>query len=364
MGLLFWAVTIGAGGVFLDYDSTAVWGLRLDAAVRDAANGGDTFTNPDRLAPMLRHPYFYTSLERGFSPGALPSHSSARFVPPVALYVSYLAVAWCAAGWIPDRRRRVLALVALLFLPAASLHLSVESPRETVMGFLGFFSVYCLSRWAAERCGEWALLAALFALAMQQTKVEGLPFVIGVLGALVIPAFRESGGRRLQRWRAIGLAVILFAATNLLWLYARARIPITRHSYDVTTALATDLPARLRALPGVLWMLCSELFLRPEIYGLTAFITAGTLLTGWRRGTRLMRFSLMLPSLLCIAGLIAVYAARQSYLPSERNVSFSRRIIVFLPALAFAALYVPPRREDEQCADKIEAAPRPDPVSS
>jgi hypothetical protein len=42
-----------------------------------------------------------------------------------------------------------------------------------------------------------------------------------------------------------------------------------------------------------------------------------------------------------------VYAARQSYLPSERNVSFSRRIIVFLPALAFAALYVPPRREED-----------------
>jgi large subunit ribosomal protein L15 len=160
------------------------------------------------------------------------------------------------------------------------------------------------------------------------------------------------------------VALILTIATNSLWLLTRSSIPITRHSYDVTTALATDIPARLRALPGVLWMLCSELFLRPEIYGLTAFITAGALLTGWRRGNRLMRFSLLLPSLLCIAGLIAVYAARQSYLPSERNVSFSRRIIVFLPALAFAALYVPPRREDEQCADEIESERKPDPISS
>jgi branched-subunit amino acid transport protein len=54
-----------------------------------------------------------------------------------------------------------------------------------------------------------------------------------------------------------------------------------------------------------------------------------------------MRVALLLPGLFCIAGLVAVYTARQSYLPAERNVSFSRRIIVFLPALAFAALWIP-----------------------
>ena len=265
---------------------------------------------------------------------------------------------------MPGRNRRLLAVTALVFLPAASLHLSVESPRETVMGFLGFLSVYCLSRFEADRRYGWAILAMMFVLAMQQTKVEGLPFLIGVLIALVLAGLRRGAWRNAEWRSAVFGSLAVVVVINGLWLYARSRIPLSRHTYDVTTALATDIPARLGALPGVLWMLCGELFLRPEIYGLTAFITAGALLTGWRRGNRLMRFSLLLPSLLCIAGLVAVYAARQSYLPSERNVSFSRRIIVFLPALAFAALYVPPRRDDEAAPDANPPAPQPDSVSS
>ncbi len=323
----------------MDYDSFAVWGFRLDAFIRDGSFSGPAFTDPLRINPMARHPYLLTVIEALYTPaGASVWEGWHRWVHAL-FFLSYSAVAWGGPVAQASGARRWLLAAALVLVPALAVNLTVDSPREPILGMLGFVSVWCLARWQADSRALFLASALLFAVVIQQIKVDGMPVTAGVAtAACLIAACSPDRSRRLRQLVPAFVVALLLMLPG--WIL-KNRVPVTRHSYDVATSLVSDPLERLKALPGVLGMLGGELLARPELYGVVPWMVAIALFTGWRRrGGRRMRLALLLPGFLCVAGIVAVYTARQSYLPAERNVSFSRRIPVFLPALAFAALWI------------------------
>ena len=354
-----WALVSALALPPMDYDSHAVWGLRLRALLDEGSLFGATFTDPTRITPMARHPYFFSVMEalaaRG---GADAAVAAGRHVPVAVAFVFYLCIAWDAAGRM-EATVRAPAAAALMLMPVMAMHIMVDSPRETLQGMLGLAALAAAARWLQDRRTGWLALAGLFAFALQQVKIDGLPLAVGLMAALFTEAALARRWRRDAAW-VVCVGVTALALT-LPWLWHRGHIPVTLHSYDVSTNLLSDPLARLKALPGVLGMLAGELFARPELYGIAPFVLVWALATGWGRGAdrtdRITRLVLLAGPLLCMAAVVVVYVARQSYLPDERNVSFSRRVVVFLPALVLAALHRVQRGGKENGAGTKSAAP-------
>lgn len=345
----------------MDYDSHAVWGLRLRALLDEGSLFGATFTDPTRITPMARHPYFFTIME-AFSSlgGAEAAVAAGRHVPVAFAFVCFLCVAWDAASRMEGAARRVAAAAGLMLMPVMALHIMVDSPRETFQGMLGLAAVVAAARWLEGRGAGWLLLAGLFAFALQQVKIDGLPLAAGLMGGLLVQAVLARRSRRDAAWvLCVGAAAVALA---LPWVWHRSHIPVTLHSYDVSTNLLSDPMTRLRAVPGVVGMLAAEIFARPELYGIAPLVLVWGLSTGWRRAPgrtdRVSRLVLLAGPLLCMVAVVAVYVARQSYLPEERNVSFSRRVVVFLPALVFAAVHLGRLGAKENGAGTGSAAPQ------
>ena len=196
-------------------------------------------------------------------------------------------------------------------------------------------------------------MALFFALAMQQSKVEGLPFLVGFsLGACYFGIrMGDSWSRRLDRvWPLLVLPVLA-----LPWSIVRSGIPPMqgdRVISDYSAVFSFSASAAWSALRLVV----VELFARPELYGLGPMIAVVAAIAAWRRGYRGRMLAFLAGPLVCLAATVAVYAMRQAQLPPSGNLSITRRVICFLPALVLACCHVP-AREMQTAEDRTEMHP-------
>ena len=345
--LFSWVVWTARTTITTDYDGLAIWSYRTRVLVHEGVFRTPSLLDPVRLVPMAHHPYLLPVMEAGFCHVLRQFRFAFTHIPHVMAYGAYLLIGWGAAGALRRRHlgRGWLMVACLPLLPGAAEQVAAESVREPIMGFFGLAAVVSLARWAeSPRLGH-AVLAALFAIGAQQIKVEGTALAAGVavgglLVALAAPPRAAAGGRtkRLRDW-AIAVAIAGVIATP--WALALRTIPPSSHSYSFGVHSRPNLSALVAGVPAAARLLLTELFARPEVYGLAPFCLVWGLWGGWSRRNAVVRLALLAGPMAVLVPVMVVYLDRQGLLPADRNVTFSRRIMVAFPALAFAALYLP-----------------------
>lgn len=338
---------IGAAALLpaLDYDSLAIWSYRVKVLLRERSIYSPSLLDPLRFNPMPKHPYLLPVLEAFYMfPGGVYSYTAAH-VPHALGYVAHCAFGLALLLSSGRRPRIWIAAIALLTMPAVAAAFSIESPREPLIGILGGFAAWFLIRWANGFRFEFLLMAAGFAFAAQQTKIEGMPLLLGLLpGAALIAAGSQS--ERRAAFKQVALVCILAVLLAAPWYLFRKAMPASAHGYDFSTGFGSDFGARVRALPRIARMTLSEAFLRPELYGLAGYAVLAGLVRGWSRRNWMERIGLLISPAMCCAAVLAIYTVRQGQLPPERNVTLSRRFMCFVPALVLASLAYPDRRRE------------------
>lgn len=346
--LMLWVIPAALFLPTLDYDGLATWSYRVRVLLAERHLYVEALQDPVRLVPMRQHPYLLPVMEAAHSLARGRFSFAATHVPHVLAWLAFLMLSMAAVRREQRSGRAARAMIlfgALVLMPAAAVQVSMESVREVMIGFYGLGAVYFLARWAESPRWTFLLCAAALGMTAQQIKVEGVPFVLGLgLGAALLtaePGIRMRRLRLLQFTSALALAAVI--ATP--WWIVLNRIPdATVHGYDFSADLNASLFDRLRAVPPVIRLFLSELFARPELYGLSTFAALAGLGYGWRKRNAMARLAMMAAPAACLAALLAIYVGRNDRLPPERNVTFSRRMMCVVPALTLAALHLPRTR--------------------
>lgn len=341
LALFAWAFLAAFYLPTTDFDGLAIWSFRVRVLLAERTFYTPTFLDPTRFTPMPRHPYFLPVLESSYALAYGSFHYALIHLPLLLCYAAYLGLAWAAAKSFQSLSWRSVAFAcSLLLLPAMAVNPSVEGAREPFIGMLGFAALWYLVRWSEEPRSGWLFLGGVFALAAQQTKIEGLPLALGFAAAAFLITL-SSDSSRLLRLRQTAFTALLMLLLALPWYYVRKRLLPSTHDYAFSSGFGSNLAQRIQALPQVGYLLMSELFLRPELYGLAPLAALVALLSGWKRRNAFQRLAVLIPPALCLAGILAIYAVRQGQMGPERNVSFSRRMVCMLPSLILASFYLP-----------------------
>ena len=294
--------------------------------------------DPVRIVAQPLHPYLLPLAELPYALARGRFSYQVLHVPYVLVVLGFVGLAVSCARRMSCQWRRQGVAVALLLLPCIPTGFSMLSAREPFMGVFALAAVYCLSRWEEDPRREFLLSGAFFALVMQQTKIEGLPFLCGwVVGVLVLCVRRDDRrGARLAQLPWVGLVL----ACAVPWMIVRQGIP-RAHIDPFMADYRSVMSFRSGSLLASVRLLVSELFLRPELYAFTPWVVVAAILSGWRKGAVSARIAVLLAPVVCMLAVLMIYALRQEQLGSERNVSISRRVVCFLPGLTLAAFYLP-----------------------
>ncbi|MBX7244843.1 MAG: hypothetical protein K1X53_05055 [Candidatus Sumerlaeaceae bacterium] len=326
----------------MEYDGLVIWSYRDKVLLAERVIHTPSLRDPLRLVAQPLHPYLLPVLETSF----LIAWGSFSYVitrmPHAMVYFCYLMAAWSVSRSQHSVVRGLMMAAALVLLPAMATAPVDLSTREPFMAVMAMVSTWMLVRWAQDSRPEFLLMSLFFAFAMQQTKIEGLPFAVGtILGALVIAV--GSGPERGRRLVELAYCSTLFALA-VPWLLVKRGIP-PAHVDPFQVNYSNVLGVTPENLMTACRVMGAEFLFRPELYGLLPVLVLWGLVTGWRRGERLARIGVLLGPLVLLAAILAIYAVRQGELPSDRNASITRRMICVLPALTVAALALPRRRK-------------------
>lgn len=314
----------------MDWDSIVIWSYRTQVLYHEESLYAEALRDPGRMLPMLRHPYFLPVLETGFLRMAGRWSEGVRHIPVALAMWAWLGLVWSATARVTGRSARVGLLCATL-LPVMVVGPFVESPREALIGFYAFAATLALCDAAMRGQPGGLILAAVYAVGCEQVKVDGLPIFLGTAIVIVGWGVVRRKAKPFGLAAAMGLAVVP-------WYVFRSAIPASQADYPVVGSLFEHGGGILAGLPPVLWMTVTELFARPELYGVGAFVTVYWLTRSWGCVPAYRRLAVLLPAAAGLAGIITIYAVRQEHLAPERNVTYSRRFMCVMPALGLAAV--------------------------
>jgi hypothetical protein len=339
MALMFvWSAIIVLTLPPMDYDSLAIWGHRLQVLLEERTLNTGSLRDPMRFIAQPLHPYFVPVLEASFCLIAGGYAAAARNAPYLLAYGCYLVMVVGASRRIdrPWRRLSLMAAAGLMpVLPTAPVLLSA---REFLMAVFAFACVRAMILWVESGTTGAVVLASLFAVACQQVKIEGLPFAVGFL--MGVTFWVAAGG---TGWRQ-GAVCLASAATVFVvavpWSLARRAIPAV-NTEGLVKGFDVNLAFNARHLGDATVVLLSEIFARPELYGLAGLALLAGLATGWRRSSWRMRLTILLPPMILLAAIFANLSARVGEGP-ERLYSLPRRTMILLPCFLLASLYVFP----------------------
>lgn len=322
----------------VDYDSIAIWSYRVRVLLREGTLYSDSLRSPWRIAPMPKHPYFLPVIE-ALHCGRAGFSQVAAHIPYITLYTVYVFLVLAASREWFSGYRRLLVRAALLCMPAPAVQWWLEGAREPAIGVAAFWSMVWLIRWIHKPTPTAILLCALGLATMYHIKVEGVAIALGVcssfgLGILLFPTDRR------KRAHQAALAIIVVGLFVIPWEISKRLIPPSYQDYDFTTGFESGWLGRLPIIPYVVWMATSEIFLRPELYGFAPHLATGWLLRGLCRSTWRQATMILLPIVVCLSGILAIYVVRQEQLGAARNVTFSRRFVCVIPAAVLAAAYL------------------------
>lgn len=321
----------------VDYDSIAIWGYRVRVLLNEGTLYTESLRDPYRIAPMPKHPYLLPVLEAAFCGRAGFSHA-AQHIPHLGLYLAFvLLVIGAAREWFVGEFQ-VLFLAAMLLMPAPAVQWWLEGAREPAIGVAALWSTYWFLRWLRHPSSSAAAFVGLALGAMYHIKVEGAAFAAGSLVAVFIVSLMSGADRRIRLLHFACLACALLFLV-IPWTISKALMLPTTQDYDFTAGFAEGWSRRLSMIPFVAWMGLSEMFLRPELYGLAPHLGIIWLVRGITRRTWRAALPAVFPALLCLLGILAIYVVRQEQLGAARNVTFSRRFVCVMPSLVLVAAY-------------------------
>lgn len=336
-----------------DYDGIAIWSYRTRVLISEKTFWTPSLLETLRLVPMREHPYLLPATEALWSVGGGAGFSwMAHRAPALTMILGWLLLSTQAPALLRwPRTFHLPVTIALAAIPAILFGPWTESAREPLIGILAGTATLAFALFL--RLPHQPFLAALALLAMalaHNLKVEGTPPLLGLILALFfLPLLNPKS---LPLHQAIRLSLLLLILI-LPWLIIRQAIPPGPHGYALTTGIATGWTQRGTELILVFWLILTDLFLRPEIFGLSLLLTL-TLL--WQRhqsatsrstqtflNTRhfLRPLLPLLPALLLLAAILAIYTVRQDQLPAERNVTLTRRLFALFPSLLIGLLAYP-----------------------
>ncbi|MGC8840183.1 MAG: hypothetical protein ACP5QZ_01855 [Candidatus Sumerlaeaceae bacterium] len=340
IGLLALAVWTTLAAICLpsvDYDSIVIWSYRVRVLLTENTLYTPSLRDPLRIAPMPKHPYLLPVIEAAFC-GRSGFSQLATHIPHLGFYFSFVFLAiGVAREWFAGELRFVF-LAAMLLMPAPSVQWWLEGAREPAIGVAAFWSTYWFIRWMHEPTRHATAFIGLAVAAMYHMKIEGAVFAAGTLAAMLTVALLSADERRLRLWQVAGVA-FLFGFFAVPWLISKALIPPTTQDYDFTEGFAKGWGRRLHFVPTVMWMGFSEIFLRPELYGVAPHLAVVWLARGIRQRTWRIVLPAIFPTALCLAGILAIYVVRQEQLGAARNVTFSRRFVCVMPTFVLVAAY-------------------------
>jgi hypothetical protein len=322
----------------VDYDSIAIWSYRVRVLLREGSLYSDSLRDPLRVAPMPKHPYFLPVLEALYC-GRAGFSQLATHIPHLVLFGTGAAVVLGACyEWLKGPVR-LAVLAALLCMPAPAVQWWLEGAREPAIGVAAVWSTYWIARWLASPARLASVMLALGFAAMYHMKVEGTVLAAASIAALFLAAALMPDASR-ARLASAGTVLTFVAIAALPWMLAKASIAPTNQDYDFTEGFAAGWGRRLHLVPFVVWMTFSEIFLRPELYGIAPHAAVVWLVLGIRRRTWRESLILLLPLLTCLAGIVAIYVVRQEQFGPARNVTFSRRFVCVVPAIVLASAWL------------------------
>jgi len=322
----------------VDYDSIAIWSYRVRVLLREGTLYCDSLRDPLRVAPMPKHPYFLPVLEALYC-GRAGFSQLATHVPHLMLFGAGVAVVLGACREWFEGTARLAVLAALLCMPAPAVQWWLEGAREPAIGVAAVWSTFWMARWLASPARLASVMLALGLAAMYHMKVEGTVLAGASIAALFgAPALMPGASRpRLAQASAV---LIFVALAALPWILAKSSIPPTNQDYDFTEGFGAGWGRRLHLVPFVAWMTFSEVFLRPELYGFAPHAAVVWFMLGVRGRTWRQSIVLLLPLLICLAGIVAIYVVRQEQFGPARNVTFSRRFVCVVPAIVLASAWL------------------------
>ncbi|MEI7633948.1 MAG: hypothetical protein WCK47_06675 [bacterium] len=347
-----------------DYDGIVIWSYRLEVLFNERTIFTESLRDPQRLIAQPLHPYLLPMIEIVYALTFGSLATAATHIPYILVYAVYIALSVSAARLAPEPRRCAVMAAALLLMPVMATGFSTLSAREPFMAVYGLAAVFCLARWQKDRSPEYLISGAFFALVIQQIKIEGLPFAAGWMAAALVEGLTtkpdpSAGGfertspeaaadqqpvsappsrpRSLMLMFALAAALVMLA---LPWHFVKAGIP-RAHADPFMSDYSLSALVSPRHLPFVCMLILREVLFRPEYYAFAGYAVLVGLGSGWRRRNALRRLVLLAAPVVCLCAVAAIYSQRQADLPPERNASITRRIVVFLPAMVFAAWYLP-----------------------
>jgi hypothetical protein len=329
----------------VDYDSIAIWSYRVRVLLSEGTLYTDSLRSPWRIAPMPKHPYFLPVVEALACAGGGFSQFASH-IPHLLLYATYVLLVMGAARELFSAPKRFVVLAALLCMPAPAVQWWLEGAREPAIGVATLWSVYWLTHWLRHPSPLSTFLCAVGLAVMYHIKVEGVAVAAGTCLAFAATAMFDRSHRRL-RLSHVFLLIALLAITVVPWQISKHLMPPSPQDYDFTAGFSEGWLRRLPLIPYVCWMGFSEVFLRPELYGIAPHLAVLWLFAALRRASWRHVVLVLLPPILCLVGILAIYVVRQEQLGAARNVTFSRRFVCVVPALVFAAAYLSEQRKSE-----------------
>jgi len=343
----------------MDYDGIVIWSYRLKVLFTERTIYTESLRDPARFVAQPLHPYLLPMIEI-VCPLAIGKLSSAAVhVPYILVYAAYIALSVCAARMVQESRRSAVMAASLLLMPVMATGFSMLSAREPFMAVFGLAAVYCLACWQRRRSVEYLLAGAFFVLVMQQTKIEGLPLAAGWIIAVLFDGLMAGDTQTVavhkpgvfNRSRFARIVIILSIAIGLMflalpWHMVKSGIP-RAHADPFMSDYSLSSLVSPRHLPFACLLIIRDALFRPEYYAFAGFAVLAGLATGWRWRNAAGRAVLLSAPIVCLCAAAAIYSQRQKDLPPERNASVSRRVVVFFPALVFAAWHIPPVKKRE-----------------
>lgn len=340
--LVSWSILAAVTLPTTDYDGIVIWSYRVKVLLAEGMLDSPSLRDPSRFVAQPLHSYLLPVLEAGYCLAAGGYSEAACRVPHAVFYLGYLMVVGGAAGMVQRAGWRLAVGASLLLMPLMATGASMLSAREPVTAACALASTLLLARWAGSGHGPLLAGSALFALLVHQLKFEGTPFAMGWAAGVVVLVMRSKQPNRAGTQAVAAAAVFLLA---IPWALEKRGIPpvnIDPFMADWTQVFQLRVPH----LATAAWLLVSEILFRPELYGVAGLVAIAALARGWRGGDAWRSLALLAPVGALVAAVILVYAMRQSQLPEERNSSITRRALIILPTLVFAAAVGIPRRRE------------------
>ncbi len=341
-----------------DYDGLVIWTYRDRVLLREETLYTPNLRDPERIAPMKRHPYFLPVLEASYCAWTGFRFSLAH-MPHLTFYLIYILLVSGSARLLRSGALAHALLAALLLMPAMSVQFWLEGPREPVIGILTLAATGFLVLWIERQSLAPLLLGGILVSAAHQTKIEGTAVAAGYFLAALLYSL-AVGHERKKHLSATILVFILAVFVAVPWEIFKSQIPHTSQEYRFTEGFGTGWKERLPYVLPVAWMTGSEVFFRPELYGFAPMVLLAALVLLVRHRPPFRWFLACLPAVVCLAGIVAIYLVRQTQLEAIRNLTFSRRFVCVLPALIFGVLTALDRGmnplssgEKSRCSEKL-----------